>query len=166
MANAFMNNSSGNPFARDVMKTKLITLSADMDVFEAVEILLKNRISGAPVVDKDRRLLGVFSEKSMMKVLVVANYEQIPTNQINSFMDSDPCTIQENTQLLTMAQMFLTAHCRRLPVLRDGILVGQVSRRDIIEAALNLVDRHPNHEKQLLYLSALREMSDTPNAVN
>jgi hypothetical protein len=64
--------------------------------------------------------------------------------------------------LMSIAQIFLTTPRRRLPVLRDGRLVGQVSRRDVVQAALNLVRHHPSYEKQLLYLSALRAMNEAP----
>ena len=51
--------------AKDIMITKLITLTPDMDVLEAIGMLLKHRISGAPVLDADHRILGVFSEKCL-----------------------------------------------------------------------------------------------------
>ncbi len=89
--------------ARDIMATRLITLSAEMDVFVGIDLLVRNKISGAPVVDKDRKLLGVFSEKSCMRVLVDAAYEGLPTNQIGKFMDDEPTTITPDTQLLTMS---------------------------------------------------------------
>ncbi len=164
MANELHDKGIRNPLARDVMKTKLITLRPDMDVFDGVEVLVKNRVSGAPVVDDENRLLGVFSEKSVMKVIVGATYEQLPSNRIDAFMNREPRTIDENMALVSMAQIFLTTPFRRLPVLdSDGTVVGQVSRRDVVEAALKLMKAQPTHEKRLLYLSALRAMDDAPN---
>ena len=158
--------ASGHPVASEIMKTKLITFPPDIDVYKAVEILIKNRISGAPVIDKERRLMGTFSEKSVMKVLVNASYHQIPATTIEGIMHKQPYTIDENTHLVSIAQIFLTTECRRLPVLRDGILLGQVSRRDVVEAALKVVGKpqssHDNHSSQLLYLSALRSMNEAP----
>jgi len=144
-----------------MMKTDLITLSPETNVFAAVDTLIKNQISGAPVVDQNQRLLGVFSEKSVMKVLVEAAYEQVPVDRVDALMNTDPQTISENTLLVSMAQIFLTSPARRLPVLRDGVLVGQVSRRDVIRAATQVRPRH-TPEAQLLYLSALRSMADAP----
>lgn len=164
---SFLHLVSSNPPAREIMKTKLITLSPDTEVFKAVEVLIKNRISGAPVVDEEGNLVGTFSEKCVMKVLVDAGYEQIPTSSIDRVMHKDPYTIEESTQLLSIAQIFLTTECRRLPVLKKGKLVGQISRRDVVGAALKMVQKQTptasNDEKHLLYLSALREMSDAPN---
>ena len=124
---------------------------------------LKNKISGAPVVDERNMLLGVFSEKSCMQVLMDAAYEGLPTNQIGAFMDDDPQTISEDTELLVMAQVFLLTTRRRLPVVKDRYLIGQVSRRDVIKAASKLIAKSPSRENPLLYLSALHDMNNTPS---
>jgi CBS domain-containing protein len=148
--------------ARDIMTTKLVTLNPEMDVFHGIEMLVRHNISGAPVIDADRRLLGIFSEKSCMKVLIDAAYEGLPTNQIGKFMDETPTTITPDTQLLSIAQIFLTTPRRRLPVIEDEKLVGQVSRRDVIRAVSKIMKLSKDHKKILLYLSALREMQDAP----
>ena len=152
--------------ARDFMVRKLVTLLPEMDVLEAVQLLLKNRISGAPVVDKDGTYLGVFSEKCSMNVILDAAYEQLPSNGVGLFMDCGADTIEPDTHLLSIAQVFLLTPYRRLPVLEDGQLVGQVSRRDVMKASLDLL-KHPtvrDEGSSLLYLSALIERSDAPLA--
>ena len=95
------------PVAEEIMVTRLVTLSPETDVFAAIETLVKNKISGAPVVDSKKKLLGVFSEKNCMQVLIDAAYEGLPTNQVGAFMDDDPQTISQSTGLLVMAQVFL-----------------------------------------------------------
>ncbi|MEM6655211.1 MAG: CBS domain-containing protein [Planctomycetota bacterium] len=149
--------------ARDFMVTRLVTLRPEMDVLDAVRLLLKNRISGAPVIEPDGRYLGVFSEKCSMQVLLDAAYEQLPTNEVRAFMDTQPRTISPETQLLSIAQLFLLTNYRRLPVVDDdGMLLGQVSRRDVLSAAMKKIDRAPRREKTLLYLSALVEREHAP----
>ncbi len=154
---------SGQDFsAADIMTSRLVTLDPEMDVFRAIELLLKHKISGAPVIDRDRRLLGMFTEKSCLEVMVAAAYEGLPANEVGAFMSEPADTVVESTGMLSMAQIFLNQRTRRLPVLRDGKLVGQVSRRDLIGATMKLVQRSPDHNRTLLYLSALREMQDSP----
>ena len=68
------------------------------------------------------------------------------------------------TDLLTIAQIFRTTSYRRLPVLRDEKLVGQVSRRDVLQAAHQLQAIAPNRETALLYLSSLIDRNDAPIA--
>lgn len=147
------------------MVTKLVTLNPEMDVMEAVERLLKYRISGAPVVDSMGNYLGVFSEKCCMHVILDAAYEQLPSNKIRVFMDTDAQTIGPDTHLMSIAQAFLLTNYRRLPVLEDGRLVGQISRRDVIKAAMDILRHSPRDtESKLLYLSALVERHEAPLA--
>ncbi len=152
--------------ARDFMVTRLVTLRPEMDVLEAVQRLLKNRISGAPVVDAEGNYLGIFSEKCSMHVLLDAAYEQLPSNEVRLFMDTDAQTIDPDTHLLSIAQVFLLTSFRRLPVLEDGKLIGQVSRRDVIRASLDLLKRPRSRAEgsSLLYLSALVERHEAPLA--
>lgn len=127
------------PDARQMMSTKLVTLSPSTDVFKAIGNLLDHRISGAPVVDQDGRFLGVFSEKTSMSVLVQAAYEQLPSTEVAAFMDADfGRTILEDVSFLECARIFRETPYRRLPVLRGGRLVGLVSRRDVLRNSSEL----------------------------
>jgi CBS domain-containing protein len=157
-----MTHEIADMVASDVMVTRLVKLRPETDVFKAIEILIKNKISGAPVVDESGALLGVFSEKCCMQVLIDAAYEGLPSNEVRAFMNTDPDTVEENTQLLSLANFFLITPSRRLPVIRKGKLVGQVSRRDVIRAAAKKQPKHSDFSKRLLYLSALREMDEVP----
>lgn len=124
------------PSAGEVMASNLVTLTPEVDVFDAIALLLQRRISGAPVLDASRRFLGVFSEHASMSVLLDAAYQQMPTSRVRSFIDPDRNRIiKEDLSLLEVAQKFLDTHYRRLPVLRGETLVGQISRRDVLRAA-------------------------------
>jgi CBS domain-containing protein len=152
----------GPILAKDIMVTKLITLSPNMDVFEAIGLLLKHRISGAPVIDDNEHLLGIFSEKCSMTVLLEAAYDQLPTTELFAFMDVEVRTITEDADLLTIAHIFKDTPNRRLPVLRDGVLVGQISRRDVLRAAHKLTDVARDDDSALLYLSSLVDRNQAP----
>ncbi len=154
-----------NPkLAKDIMATKLITLSPRMDVFDAIGLLLKHRISGAPVVDESGEYMGVFSEMSCMSMMVKAAYDQLPTTELFPFIDAKAPTIGEEMDLLSITQIFLSTAARRLPVLHDGKLVGQVSRRDVLRAAHSLMAIAPDNGSPLLYLSSLMDRSEAPIA--
>ncbi len=153
-----------NTCARDMMVSNLTTLSPDMDVLEALDVLLQHRISGAPVVDRDDRFLGIFSEKSCIRFVVNAAYEQMPSNNVMAFVDTDPPTIGARTDLLSIAQTFLDASCRRLPVLDSNRrLLGQISRRDVMrEVRDHLNKQEPVATGAGLYLSAVIDGVDRP----
>lgn len=151
--------------AHDIMVTRLVKLSPHVDVLDAVRILLKNRISGAPVVDGDGKYLGVFSEKCAMHVILDAAYDSLPTNRVGAFMDTQARTIRPDTDLLSIAQVFLLTNFRRVAVVdEDGTLLGQISRRDVMAAGLKVLDdaSEPKPESSLLYLSAIHERSEAP----
>lgn len=152
--------------AEEFMVTRLVTLKPELDVFEAIKMLLKHRISGAPVVDPHGKYLGVFSEKCSMQVLLDAAYDSLPTNSVGAFMDTQARTIRPDTDLLSIAQVFLLTNFRRLAVVdEEGVLLGQISRRDVMAAAMKHLDGQANgveKEKTLLYLSAIYERNDAP----
>ncbi|MFI4873806.1 MAG: CBS domain-containing protein [Blastopirellula sp. JB062] len=158
-------SESRAPVARDFMTTKLITLRPEDDALEAVRKLLHYRISGAPVVDATGQYLGVFSEKTSMSFLMDAMYEQLPSNQVRAFMNTDPKrTIDEEADLLQCIQIFKNTEYRRLPVLRGGRLVGQISRRDVLNAAVKLVDsiKGERNGKYVMYFSAIFDVDQNP----
>jgi CBS domain-containing protein len=144
------------------MVTKLITLSPDMKLLDAAKRLFKNSISGAPVVDESGNLIGVFSEKDVMSALINAVYNEFPSVEVSSYMSRKLQTITENADLLTIAQIFQRNDFRRLPVVRDQKLVGQISRRDVMESVVNLLEPAEDHKTALLYLSALRASNEMP----
>ena len=149
--------------AYDLMITRLVTLSPEMDVHQAIDLLLKHRISGAPVVDKENTYLGVFSESCCLNVIATAAYDSLPTNMVEAFYDRQAVTIKEDTDFLHIVDLFRGTGARRLPVLSaDGKLAGQVSRRDIIDAAQKLMKPTPKQQASTLYLSGLRAMEDCP----
>ena len=143
--------------ARDFMTTELVTLSPDCDVFSAIDTLLKHRISGAPVVGRCGEFLGIFSERSCMEVVINALYEGLPDAGLLPFVDPNPPTITPETDLLTICQTFLNQATRRLPVIDGNQLVGQVSRRDVMQVVAGLKKNDNSYHGELLYLSALNE---------
>lgn len=121
--------------ARDFMTTKLVTLSPETDVFEAIGKLLSHRISGAPVLDDEGNFLGVFSEKNSMQVLMSAAYDQLPTTHVGALMNRDQeRVVSADAGLFNIAQKFAETPLRRLAVVENGKLVGQISRRDVLRA--------------------------------
>jgi CBS domain-containing protein len=145
-----------------MMVTQLVTLTPDMDVFEAIGLLLRNKISGAPVVDGDENFVGVFSERCCLEVLVKAAYEQVPSTSVFPFIEADAPTIHEETDILEIARTFLRTATRRLPVLRGTKLVGQISRRDVLKHAHTNMHVAPTTEARLLYISSLFEHHEAP----
>ena len=127
------------PRARDFMTCELITLTPEVDVFEAIDHLLSKRISGAPVVAEDGAFQGIFSEKTAMRVLIASVHDQFPGANVGTFMNLDRNRIiSEDDSLPDVARKFQETPYRRLPILQGERLAGQISRRDVLRAELRL----------------------------
>jgi CBS domain-containing protein len=129
------------PTASEVMVRKLVSLRPDMPVSEAIALLLKHMISGAPVVDPDGRLLGLLSEFDCLRALTSSEYNLDAHDDLVTVADlmTEPChTIPPEMDLFAIAHEFVTLRVRRLPVVDGEELVGQVSRRDVLQAEVEL----------------------------
>ena len=139
--------------ARDIMKRKLFTLKVDMDLHDAAKLLIRHKISGAPVVDANSMLEGLLTEKDLMTALIDAVYDELPSTKVVAYMNRKPFTIAEDLDILSIAQIFQTKPFRRLPVVTEGKLVGQISRRDVLHTVVKLIEPAPDHKTAMLYLS-------------
>ncbi|MCP5056992.1 MAG: CBS domain-containing protein [bacterium] len=129
------------PTAREMMTRKLVTLRPDLPAVEAAAVLLKHGISGAPVVDEEGHLLGLLSEYDCLRAVASADFEMDSHDAIESvseLMSEDCVTIGPDLELFAVAHEFVVRRMRRFPVIEDGKLIGQVSRRDALKAAVAL----------------------------
>jgi len=118
----------------DYMTRKLITLTADMDITEAINLFIKHKISGAPVV-KNNELVGMFSEADSIKSFLSCAYnEEAGCGRVGDFMNTTVVTLDANDDLVHAAQEFSEKGRRRMPVMKNGNLVGQISRHDLLKA--------------------------------
>jgi CBS domain-containing protein len=122
------------------MATYLVTFKTDTDVLEAVNSLLQYRISGAPVVDEQNHMLGIISEKDCLKAVLSAAYHDDLGATVGELMTKDVETVDADISILDVAELFLQTNIRRYPVLHEGRLVGQISRRDILRAFVRFVN--------------------------
>ena len=125
---------------RDYMTTKLITFKPDQSVQEVVEALIKHKISGGPVVNDRQELVGVISEGDCLKQLSESRYYNMPLqhDNVEKRMVKNVETIDGNMDVFDAANKFLSSKRRRFPIIENGKLVGQISQKDILKAALHL----------------------------
>lgn len=120
--------------AQDYMSATLVTLAPDTDVLRAINLLVENRISGAPVVDSRGNVVGFLSEKDCMKVAIDASYHEEPRGKVAEYMQPEAKIVDAETNIAEVAAMFLKDGYRRYPVMKENRLVGQISRRDVLRA--------------------------------
>jgi len=124
----------------DYMTTKLITFTPDQSILEVMELFAKHNISGGPVLNDDGFLVGIISEADCMKQISESRYFNMPIldKSVERYMTKEVETIPHDISIFDAAGIFDKHNRRRLPVMRDGILVGQISRKDVVIAALKL----------------------------
>ena len=139
---------------KEVMVKEVDSLSPDISVKEAMDILLKRKISGLPVIDTAGKLAGMFTEKNILSYLLPSYiekvgrfvYEENPKAtkkklaelcqiKISQLMRKEVVTTTEETALCEAARIMLTQKARRLPVVdKERKIVGIISREDILRA--------------------------------
>lgn len=118
----------------DHMTRDLVTLSPEQEINNAAHVLLKHGISGAPVVDDGRQLLGILTEKDCLRAALEANYYRDWGKPVSAYMKRDVTTIEAHVDILRACQVFLDGPFRRFPVVDTGELVGLISRTDVLRA--------------------------------
>jgi CBS domain-containing protein len=111
--------------AKDIMTRDIITVNPTMSIKALAMTLIKNQISGAPVADKDGKIVGVVSEAD-----IVAKKGK----DVKAIMSKKVISVSENTSVEEIAKLMTTHAIKRLPVMNAGKLMGIVSRADIVSA--------------------------------
>jgi CBS domain-containing protein len=114
--------------ARDIMTSKVCTISPEASVQEIAQLLSQHRISGAPVVDSTGKIIGIVTEADIISKV---NREGM---RVSDIMSHEIIAVDEETPVGDIAQLLSERKIKRVPVVRDGKLVGIVSRADIVNA--------------------------------
>jgi CBS domain-containing protein len=140
--------------AAEIMTAPVHTVRAEDTVAHAVQQMLQRRISGLPVVDKDGRLVGLVTEGDFLRrsetgtdrqrphwlqLLLgpgrsAENYTQSHARLVGEVMSTDVASVSEGAPLADIVKIMEKRHVKRVPVLRDGKVVGIVSRANLLHA--------------------------------
>ena len=147
-----------NTFVRDVMTTDVLSFRPEDTVQTAAEAMSARRIGGAPVVDGEGRVVGLLSDDDLIVqdarihfptvISVLGAYLELPSSfdrfdkevrkavgaSVADVMTGNPPTCAEDETVEQVATVLHDQHLSRLPVVRDGKLVGIISRGDILRS--------------------------------
>ncbi|HEY5667264.1 MAG TPA: CBS domain-containing protein [Gammaproteobacteria bacterium] len=119
---------------RDYMVSDPITIRPKTEVMSVARMLVENNISGAIVVDGDRRVVGILTERDFIEVALNAGYFDERGGSVAEFMTQDVETVGPDDSLVDVAARFVSSPFRRYPVVEDGRLIGIIARRDVLRA--------------------------------
>jgi CBS domain-containing protein len=140
------------------MTVRVISIGSDAPVIEAVRLMLQNRISGLPVVDPNGALIGMVTEGDFLRRGEIGTerhrnrwldflvgpgrladeYVHARGRKVAEVMTHDPVTVTEDAPLEEVVRQMERRRIKRLPVMRDGALVGIVTRANIMHALVSL----------------------------
>ena len=143
--------------AKDIMTTRVLTVSPEMGIPEVAQFLLKNKISGAPVMDENNKLVGIITEDdlifqdkkvhipTMVNILGGVIYleslkhfekeiEKVVGAKVADIMVKDVVTITEETSIQDIATIMIEKKIHLFPVLKDDSIVGVVGKADIVKS--------------------------------
>ena len=118
----------------------MVTFKPDQSIREAIAIILEKKISGAPVLDEHRHLVGNLSEKDCLRIIVDWNNHnlQVEDKKVSGYMSTKVFTFSPSINVVDAAIEFLSSPIRRYAVVDKGALIGEISRREILRAAQNI----------------------------
>jgi CBS domain-containing protein len=141
--------------ARDVMTTDIRTVGPDATIDAAITIMIERRVTGVPVTDSRGFLVGILTEGDLLRrvetgtgdhirplfldLLIgsgreAVDYVRTHSRRVSDLMTSHVLTVREEDPLGEVVRLMERRHIRRVPVLRDGRLIGIVSRSDLVTA--------------------------------
>jgi CBS domain-containing protein len=129
------------PSVEDYMVKDLITFTPDTQIFDVIDSLISNGITGAPVLNSKGKVVGLIDDKDCLKVLFGGAYYNVPAGKstVSTYMSNIMKTIPNTTDIMEVAGIFLQTNFKRLLVMDDsGRLVGQISRRDTLRAVKDM----------------------------
>jgi CBS domain-containing protein len=104
--------------------------------FEVASELLHSRYSGMAVVDQNNRVIGVVSEADLLRAL--RGPRRLEEIKVGDIMNRTPVAVEEKTTLEEASKIMENAHIHRLPVVKEGVLVGTINRHDLLRAWLGM----------------------------
>ncbi|MDI6689996.1 MAG: CBS domain-containing protein [Actinomycetota bacterium] len=137
--------------AKDIMTRKVITIKRETSVKEIIDILLKNRITGVPVVDDENKIVGIVSESDLIyketsmpisdywtdRKKFKNEYWKIKSTKAEEIMTTDVICVGGDTPVEEIATLMIEKRIKRLPVVRGKELVGIISRADVLKTILS-----------------------------
>lgn len=121
--------------ARQVMSTDVVTVTKDVKLTKAMKLMLDHQISGLPVVDENKKLIGIITEHDIVNFAFSGDADATDAGEA---MTTDLITFSPDVSLERIANCFATNRVRRVPIVENQKVVGIVSRRDIMQEMLSM----------------------------
>lgn len=158
-----MSDTHTAPTARDFMTTGVESIPLETSLEKIIEFLDRRHVSNAPVVEEQngrKMLVGFVSERDCLEFLANESFfgSPAPPQTAATIMRKNPVCVEPETELFTLASLFVNHGYRHLPVVEDGALLGIVSRRDVLKAMNEYYQREFRDRDQMKHPPEISEM--------
>lgn len=121
---------------KDYMDRNTSAIYADSNIRDAVDTMLRNKVIGAPVIDRNHQLVGYVSEQDCMKEMLNNTFYADESPSITKVMSSVVLSVAPDTSILEIAEKMLERLPKNYPVINEGRLVGVINRSHVLRALL------------------------------
>ncbi|MEA4828222.1 CBS domain-containing protein [Clostridium sp. JNZ J1-5] len=119
----------------EIMQSNIIMLSSEDNIKKALDVMNDNKINGAPIVDRDNKLLGIVVKADIYRFLIEeGHYDTYP---ISSIMTKDVVSANREEDVIEAAKKLIDNEIVAIPIVEDDKVVGIVSMETIIEYFVN-----------------------------
>lgn len=125
--------------AKNIMSKNVICIKREESVIEAIRIMSKHNVTGIPVTEDDKTLVGIISEQDVLRLF--HTYPEEQDRSVNDFMTQPAIHFEEDESLLDVCYCLRDNSIRRVPVTSDGKVTGIISRSDILKCILKLCEK-------------------------
>ncbi len=131
---------------KDFMSKDPVTFTPDTCIIDALHQILVHKVSGATVLDDNGAVVGVISEIDLLNSLEQISYYQEGDAKIGDLMSTSVDVLPLDTNIFQAAQTLCELKRRRMPVVKEGHFVGQISCRSILQAFKDSILEHDKSE--------------------
>jgi CBS domain-containing protein len=158
----------------DFMTTRVVTIHPDSPIMDAAQLMLKHHVSGLPVVDDNRRVVGIVTDHDLLRrtdrpgsqqpywLELMIERAAVPKEsvrfdeaKVKEVMTSEPFVVMEDTPIEDVCHMMDQRGIKRMPVVRDARLVGIMSRADLVRALATAIQQLTQANEQLAAAGSL-----------
>lgn len=119
---------------REFMTPITVQVTPDIEIMKVIALLVERDISGLPVVDDAGALVGFVTERDCIRIALQSGYLDEIGGRVADYMTRQVHCVHPEDSLMDVGELFATSPFRRAPVIEDGLLVGLISRRDVLRA--------------------------------
>lgn len=121
--------------ADDYMSKNPVTFTEATDIFDAIHMLITRKVSGGTVLNEHNEVIGVLSEIDCLKAIVNTGYYHEGGGTVSDFMHyGDIDFMNTHCDIIGAAESLIKLNRRRMPILKDGKFIGQISARSLLQA--------------------------------